>query len=217
MLLTWKGSTAPTTPAPVAAIYFVARDDRGGPGIWRKRRCGARRQALYSILNKPEVDPIGTGGQHAEIEERLMAIAHSGAGWVMWLLIALSIAGLSVVLDRAIVLFGSRDDVERLKSICSRCSKEGKWTPHVLIVGVTVGTEAKVVVAGLCRSRTVGPRRPRNAWPARPNSRAWQWKSGSVCWGPSEVTRRSSGSRHRNRHHRRVNALRKAGGKCLLA
>jgi biopolymer transport protein ExbB len=84
-----------------------------------------------------------------QIEERLMAIAHSGAGWVMWLLIALSIAGLSVVLDRAIVLFGSRDDVERLKSDLFSLLEGGEMDAARSLLSESPSYEAKVVVAGL--------------------------------------------------------------------
>jgi biopolymer transport protein ExbB len=84
-----------------------------------------------------------------QIQERLTAIAHSGAGWVMWLLIALSIAGLAVVLDRAFLLFGSRDDIERLKSDLFSLLEGGEIDAARSLLSDSPSYEAKVVVAGL--------------------------------------------------------------------
>ncbi|HKQ71074.1 MAG TPA: MotA/TolQ/ExbB proton channel family protein, partial [Polyangiaceae bacterium] len=83
------------------------------------------------------------------IEERLLTIAHSGAGWVMWLLLALSVAGLAVVLERAMVLLGSHDDVARLKSDLFALLEGGEIDAAKSLLSESPSYEAKVVVAGL--------------------------------------------------------------------
>jgi len=50
-----------------------------------------------------------------DIQERLNAFAMLGAGWVMWLLVGLSIIGLAIVLERAYYLFASHDDIPKLR------------------------------------------------------------------------------------------------------
>ncbi len=50
-----------------------------------------------------------------DIQERLTAFAMLGAGWVMWLLVALSVVVLAVALERAYYLFSGRDDLQTLR------------------------------------------------------------------------------------------------------
>jgi biopolymer transport protein ExbB len=49
------------------------------------------------------------------IQERLTAFANLGAGWVMWLLIFLSIVVLAIVLERLYYLLSARDDVPAMR------------------------------------------------------------------------------------------------------
>jgi len=50
-----------------------------------------------------------------DIIASLNALADLGATWVMWVLVALSVLGLAVVAERAIVYVTSRDDIARLR------------------------------------------------------------------------------------------------------
>jgi biopolymer transport protein ExbB len=83
------------------------------------------------------------------IDERLLTIAQSGAGWVMWLLVGLSVLGLSVVLERAIALTLSRDDIPRLKSDLLALLQGGELDAAKSLLSQSPSFEAKVVVAGL--------------------------------------------------------------------
>jgi len=83
------------------------------------------------------------------IDERLMTIAHSGAGWVMWLLIVLSVAGFAVVLERAMLLIGSHDDIARLKADLISLLEGGEIDAARSLLSESPSYEAKVVVAGL--------------------------------------------------------------------
>jgi biopolymer transport protein ExbB len=51
-----------------------------------------------------------------DIITSLNALADLGATWVMWVLVALSVLGLAVVAERAIVYVTSRDDISGLRS-----------------------------------------------------------------------------------------------------
>ena len=50
-----------------------------------------------------------------DIIASLNALADLGATWVMWVLVALSVLGLAVVAERAILYVTSRDDIARLR------------------------------------------------------------------------------------------------------
>lgn len=50
-----------------------------------------------------------------DIQERLTAFAMLGAGWVMWLLVALSVLCVAIMLERAYYLFSGRDDIQALR------------------------------------------------------------------------------------------------------
>jgi biopolymer transport protein ExbB len=51
-----------------------------------------------------------------DIQERLTAFAMLGAGWVMWLLVGLSVVCLTIVLERSWYLFSSRDDLIAIRA-----------------------------------------------------------------------------------------------------
>jgi biopolymer transport protein ExbB len=48
------------------------------------------------------------------IEKTLQAFTALGATWILWLLVFLSVAGIAVIVERALYLWSSRDDVPRL-------------------------------------------------------------------------------------------------------
>ncbi|MFI5307649.1 MAG: MotA/TolQ/ExbB proton channel family protein [Polyangiales bacterium] len=50
------------------------------------------------------------------IQERLTAFAMLGATWVMWLLVALSIVGLAIILERIYFFTATRDDIDKLRT-----------------------------------------------------------------------------------------------------
>jgi biopolymer transport protein ExbB len=50
-----------------------------------------------------------------DIQQKLTGFAMMGATWIMWLLVALSVGGVAVALERAIYLILTRENVRRLK------------------------------------------------------------------------------------------------------
>ena len=51
-----------------------------------------------------------------DIVQRVNGLSHLGAAWVLWLLVALSVVGVAIVIERAVVLWLGRDDVRRIRS-----------------------------------------------------------------------------------------------------
>jgi biopolymer transport protein ExbB len=50
-----------------------------------------------------------------DIQQKLTGFAMMGATWIMWLLVALSVGGVAVALERAIYLILTRENVRKLK------------------------------------------------------------------------------------------------------
>ena len=84
-----------------------------------------------------------------DIIERLLAISHYGSRWVLWLLIALSIAALAVVIERAVLFFSSRDDTVRLRLELRRLLRDNDLELARRRLEESPSFEARVAVAGL--------------------------------------------------------------------
>jgi biopolymer transport protein ExbB len=84
-----------------------------------------------------------------DIQSRLSSLAHHGAGWVMWTLIALSIIGLAVALERAVAFLLARDDLERLEGDLVGLVRRGDLRGARDRVAGSPAYEAWVVRAGL--------------------------------------------------------------------
>ncbi len=83
------------------------------------------------------------------IQDRLTAFAMFGAGWVLWLLVGLSVFGLAIVLERAYYLLSSRDDITRLKNDMLRALRDKKYDEAKQLLTSSRSLEARVVSAGL--------------------------------------------------------------------
>jgi biopolymer transport protein ExbB len=84
-----------------------------------------------------------------DIIERLLAISHYGSRWVLWLLIALSIAAFAVVIERAVLFFSSRDDTVRLRLELRRLLRDNDLQLARRRLEESPSFEARVAVAGL--------------------------------------------------------------------
>jgi len=90
------------------------------------------------------------------IENKLRALAGLGAGWVMWLLVGLSVLVIAIAIERAIVLFWRHEDVDVLRDNLARALGRGDVVAargHAL---ASTSFEARVLAAGLLAS-TRGP------------------------------------------------------------
>ena len=84
-----------------------------------------------------------------DIIERLLAISQFGSRWVLWLLIGLSIAGLTVVIERAVLFFSSRDDTTRLQAELRRSLRAHDLELARRRLEESPSFEARVAAAGL--------------------------------------------------------------------
>lgn len=83
------------------------------------------------------------------IENKLRALAGAGAGWVMWLLVALSVIVIAIAIERAIVLFLSKEDVGELRRNLSSALGRGDLLAARGVVVASRSIEAQVLAAGL--------------------------------------------------------------------
>ena len=145
------------------------------------------------------------------IEERLMTIAHSGAGWVMWLLIVLSVAGFAVVLDRAMSSLDRTTTSSGSRRSLLAARRWGNRRRPFALVRVSV-VRSQGGRGGVCRSLTVARRPPRNAW-----------RANAICTaGDGAAAQRAGHTRQQcsvrgalgygHRHHSRVSRARESGG-----
>jgi biopolymer transport protein ExbB len=84
-----------------------------------------------------------------DIIERLLAISQYGSRWVLWLLIALSIAALAVVIERAVLFISSRDDTTRLRAELRRLLRDNDLELARRRLEESPSFEARVAAAGL--------------------------------------------------------------------
>ena len=83
------------------------------------------------------------------IENKLRAIAEHGAGWVMWLLVALSVLVFAIAIERAVVLFRTSGDVTALRSTLAGALACGDLVAARTCVTASRLIEARVLEAGL--------------------------------------------------------------------
>jgi biopolymer transport protein ExbB len=84
-----------------------------------------------------------------DIIERLLALSQYGSRWVMWLLIALSVAALAVMIERAVLFLSSRDDTTRLRGELRRLLRENDLELARKRLEESPSFEARVAAAGL--------------------------------------------------------------------
>lgn len=84
-----------------------------------------------------------------DIIERLLNLSHFGSRWVLWLLIALSIAALAVVIERAVLFISSRDDTTRLRTELRRLLRDNDLELARRRLEESPSFEARVAAAGL--------------------------------------------------------------------
>jgi biopolymer transport protein ExbB len=85
-----------------------------------------------------------------EHSKRLMT--NFGAGWVMWLLIALSILSVAIMLERAWFYYTLRDDLAALAKSFGDYLRRGEMNEARRLMEASPSAEAAVVLAGLIES-----------------------------------------------------------------
>ncbi len=92
-----------------------------------------------------------------DLQARLTDFAMNGAGWVMWLLVGLSIVGFAIATERAIALYRSRDHVGALGADMMRLLRLGDVAAAKARLARSPSYEARVVAAGLDQA-AAGPK-----------------------------------------------------------
>jgi len=87
-----------------------------------------------------------------DLQSRLTDFAMYGAEWVMWLLVALSIIGFAIALERAITFFRSRDQVSALSADVKRLLQRGDLDAARTRLARSPSFEARVAGAGLAQA-----------------------------------------------------------------
>jgi biopolymer transport protein ExbB len=83
------------------------------------------------------------------IQELLGGLARQGSAWVMWLLVACSILGLAVALERLLTLFATRDGGEALRADVVRLLRAGDLAQVARRLASSPSIEARIVRAGV--------------------------------------------------------------------
>ena len=83
------------------------------------------------------------------IQERLTAFAMLGAGWVMWLLVLLSVIILAIILERAWYFFRTRTDAAALRSALRAKLSDGDLDGARALLSASPSFEASIAGAGL--------------------------------------------------------------------
>lgn len=83
------------------------------------------------------------------IEAKVRALTGVGAGWVMWVLLALSVLVTSIAIERAMVLLAQRDDVRALRRNLASALGRGDLEAALGVVLASKAIEARVLEAGL--------------------------------------------------------------------
>jgi biopolymer transport protein ExbB len=84
-----------------------------------------------------------------DILERLTGLADYGARWVLWFLLALSLVGVAVILERAVLFVSSRDDLGRLRRELRRLLSGGEIEAARRKLDDSPSFEARIAAAGL--------------------------------------------------------------------
>ncbi|MBN2193877.1 MAG: MotA/TolQ/ExbB proton channel family protein [Polyangiaceae bacterium] len=84
-----------------------------------------------------------------DIDQALNAFTMLGARWVLWLLVALSVIGVTVAIERAVFLATSRDDVGRIQRELRRLLIIGDLERARRRLEESPSFEARIAAAGL--------------------------------------------------------------------
>ena len=83
------------------------------------------------------------------IEDKLRTLAEHGAGWVMWLLVGLSVLVVAVAIERALVLIAFGGDVPKLRLDLTRALGRGDIVAAQGHLAASRAFEARILAAGL--------------------------------------------------------------------
>ncbi len=86
------------------------------------------------------------------LQSLLVAWMAVGAEWVLWLLAAASVTGLAIVIERLVLLIGSKDDLGRLEQLLEQSLTTGERDKARSKLEQSSSLEARVAAAALSTS-----------------------------------------------------------------
>jgi len=84
-----------------------------------------------------------------DLTSQLSTLTDLGAGWVMWVLIALSVVSIAIMVERTIVMLRSRDDIVRLRAAIMPRLFARDYVGASDVIADSRSYEARVLSAGL--------------------------------------------------------------------
>jgi biopolymer transport protein ExbB len=78
-------------------------------------------------------------------------MAAFGSGWVLWLLLALSVTGIAIIVERAICFLTTRDDIQGLSAELGRLVFSRQWQKAEKLLSESPSFEAKIALAAIGR------------------------------------------------------------------
>jgi biopolymer transport protein ExbB len=79
-------------------------------------------------------------------------VSNLGTDWILWLLVAFSITGFAIIIERIACYWSSRDDVRKLERALTPLLLEGEWSRATKLLSESPSFEAKVALASLQRA-----------------------------------------------------------------
>jgi biopolymer transport protein ExbB len=76
-------------------------------------------------------------------------MAELGASWVLWALLALSVSGIAIIVERAICFYSTRDDIPSLSAELGRLVFARQWRRAEKLLSESPSFEARVALAAM--------------------------------------------------------------------
>jgi biopolymer transport protein ExbB len=83
------------------------------------------------------------------IELILGEIAELGATWVLWVLLASSVSGIAIIVERAACFYSTRDDIQSLSAELGRLVFARQWRRAEKVLSESPSFEARVAMAAM--------------------------------------------------------------------
>ena len=83
------------------------------------------------------------------IELIFAKMAELGASWVLWALLASSVSGIAIIVERAICFYSTRDDIQSLSAELGRLVFARQWRRAEKLLSESPSFEARVALAAM--------------------------------------------------------------------
>ncbi len=84
-----------------------------------------------------------------DLTKSLLSLTVGGSAWVLWLLIALSVASVAIMIDKALTFYRYRFNQERLVAEIEPSLRQGDWPRIIARCELESALEARVLLVGL--------------------------------------------------------------------